>query len=178
MNETDILGPEINLKINELTGYVKEKGKLADAIKKAESKANRALKTATDAAKENTKIWNVDSTIKHLQQSSLDLAKAIIGQSDAQKKAFENQKKISEIVRFLFSISIHDLASHRKVVNDLKNHINQLTETPDDQIVKEELMRVIEQFNSQKSIIQRLDDQANRIKELEKRISIIENTLN
>ena len=178
MNEKEILTPDINIKINELTGYVKEKGKYLSAIKKAESKANIALRTATNAAKENTKIWNVDTTIKHLQQSSLDLAKAIIGQSEAQKNAFENQRKISEIVRFLFSISVHDLASHKKVVNDLKNHINKLSEDPDDQLVKEELMRVIEQFNSQKSVIQRLDDQANRIKELEKRIMIIEKNLN
>lgn len=178
MNETDNLIPDINLKISELTGYVKEKGKYISAIKSAETKANRALKSATDAAKENTKIWNVDSTIKHLQQSSLDLAKAIIGQSEAQKKAFENQRKISEIVRFLFSISIHDLASHKKVVNDLKNRMNQLSEDPDDKLVKEELMRVIEQFNSQKSIIQRLDDQATRIKELEKRLIIIEKSIN
>lgn len=178
MNETENLMPDINLKISELTGYVKEKGKYLSTIKKAEIKANRALKSATDAAKENTRFWNVDTTIKHLQQSSLDLAKAIMGQSEAQKNAFENQRKISEVVRFLFSISIHDLASHRKVVNDLKNHINQLSETPDDQVVKEELMRVIEQFNSQKSIIQRLDDQANRIKELERRIIAIEKSIN
>ena len=50
----------------------------------------------------------------------------------------------------------------KQVVDDLTNHINKLSDDPDDQFVKEELMRVIEQFNSQKSIIQRLDDQAIR----------------
>ena len=175
MDNNEILTPEINKKINELTEYVKEKNKYISAIEKAERQAKVALRTATNAAKENTRIWNVDSTIKHLQQSSLDLAKAILGQSEAQKKAFENQIKISEIVRFLFSISIHNLASHKQVVNDLTNHINKLSDDPDDQFVKEELMRVIEQFNSQKSIIQRLDDQANRIQKLEERIEKTEN---
>jgi cell fate (sporulation/competence/biofilm development) regulator YlbF (YheA/YmcA/DUF963 family) len=92
MDNNEILTPEINKKINELTEYVKEKNKYISAIEKAERQAKVALRTATNAAKENTRIWNVDSTIKHLQQSSLDLAKAILGQSEAQKKAFEDTK--------------------------------------------------------------------------------------
>ena len=165
---------EIISKIDELTTCAKAKSEYLVAIENAEKKAKRALKTANDAAREETGLLNTNA-VRHLQLACIDMSNALISQSESQKKAFENQKKMASVIRYLFTISINNMASYRKVISDLNGKINELSNSPEDEKLKQELLSIIYQFKSHEDILLHIEKQDKRLKDLEDRIEILEN---
>lgn len=161
---------DIESKVNELANYIKDKDEYAEAIVKAERKAKVALRTSQDASREKTGFFSTDA-VRHLQQACIDMSKALISLTESQKKAFENQKKLVTIVNYLFSISIHNMASYRKVINDLSGKITMLSDSPEDERVKKELKEIIQQLKSHEDILKKLEIHDNKLKELEERIN-------
>ena len=160
-------------KIEELTSCAKIKSEYFVAIEKAEKKARRALKTANEAANEETGILNTNA-VRHLQLASIEMSKALISQSESQKKAFENQKKMASVIRYLFTISINNMASYRKVINDLNGKISELSDSPEDEKLKQELLSIIYQFKSHEDILLHIEKQDKKINDLEDRINKLE----
>ena len=165
---------EILSKVEELTTYAKAKGEYLLAIEQAEKKAKRALKTAKEAAREETG-WLNTNAVRHLQLACIDMSNALISQSESQKKAFENQKKMASVIRYLFTISINNMVSYRKVISDLDGKINELSNSPEDEKLKQELLSIIYQFKSHEDILLHIEEQDKRLKDLEDRIEILEN---
>ena len=172
--QNNINSTEIVSKIEELTIYAKAKGEYLEAIEKAERKAKRALKTAHEAAREETG-WLNTNVVQHLQLACIDISNALISQSESQKKAFENQIKIAGIIRYLFTISLNNMASYRKVISDLNNKINELSDSPQDEKLKQELLLIISQFKSHEDILLHIEKQDKRLSYLENKIQQIEN---
>ena len=164
---------EILSKVEELTTYAKAKGEYLLAIEQAEKKAKRALKTAKGAAREETG-WLNTNAVQHLQLACIDMSNALISQSESQKKAFENQKKMAGVIRYLFTISINNMASYRKVISDLNGKISQLSNSPEDEKVKKELLSIINQFRSHEDILLHIEKQDKKINDLETRINKLE----
>lgn len=164
---------EIVSKVEELTTYAKDKGDYLMAIEKAEIKAKRALKTAKEAAREETG-WLNTSAVQHLQLACIDMSNALISQSESQKKAFENQKKMAGVIRYLFTISINNMASYRKVLDDLNGKISKLSDSPEDEKLKQELLSIIYQFKSHEDILLHIEKQDKKINDLEDRINKLE----
>ena len=165
---------EILSKVEELTTYAKAKSEYLLAIEKAEKKAKRALKTANEAAREETG-WLNTSAVQHLQLACIDMSNALISQSESQKKAFDNQKKMADVIRYLFIVSINNMASYRKVISDLNGKISELSDSPEDERLKQELLSIINQFRSHEDILIHIAEQDKRISDLESRLQKIEN---
>lgn len=170
MNTCDYLPDDIESKVDELTNHIKVRDEYAEAIAKAERKAKVALKTSRCAAQEKTGIFNTEA-VCHLQQACIDMSNALISLTESQKKAFENQKKLVAIINYLFSISIHNMASYRKVINDLSGKITMLSDSPEDERVKNELKEIIQQLKSHEDILKKLESHDHKLKELEERIN-------
>ena len=164
---------EIVSKVEELTTYAKVKSEYFVAIEKAERKARRALKTANEAASEETGFLNTNA-VRHLQLACIEMSNALISQSESQKKAFENQKKMTEVIRYLFTISINNMASYRKVLDDLNGKISKLSDSPEDEKLKQELLSIIYQFKSHEDILLHIEKQDKKINDLEDRINKLE----
>ena len=160
-------------KIEELTSCAKVKSEYFVAIEKAEKKARRALKTANEAASEETGFLNTNA-VRHLQLACIEMSNALISQSESQKKAFENQKKMAGVIRYLFTISINNMASYRKVISDLNGKISELSNSPEDEKLKKELLSIINQFRSHEDILLHIEKQDKKINDLESRINKLE----
>ena len=102
------------------------------------------------------------------------MSNALISQSESQKKAFENQKKMAEVIRYLFTISINNMASYRKVISDLNGKISELSNSPEDEKLKIELLSIINQFRSHEDILLHIEKQDKKINDLENRINKLE----
>ncbi len=169
MTTNEYTPDDIESKVHELTNIIKVKDEYAEAIVKAERKAKLALKTSCGAAQEKTGLFNTEA-VNHLQQACIDMSNALISLTESQKKAFENQKKLVAVINYLFSISIHNMASYRKVINDLSGQIAMLSDSPEDERIKNELKEIIQQLKSHEDILKKLENHDNKLKELEERM--------
>ena len=63
------------------------------------------------------------------------------------------------------------MASYRKVINDLSGKITMLSDSPEDERVKNELKEIIQQLKSHEDILKKLESHDHKLKELEERIN-------
>lgn len=62
------------------------------------------------------------------------------------------------------------MASYRKVINDLSGQIAMLSDSPEDERIKNELKEIIQQLKSHEDILKKLENHDNKLKELEERM--------
>ena len=67
------------------------------------------------------------------------------------------------------------MASYRKVISDLNGKISELSDSPEDERLKQELLSIINQFRSHEDILIHIEEQDKRISDLESRLQKIEN---
>ncbi len=161
----------IESKMLELTEYVKNRDQYVSALAKAEKKAIMAMKTANQAANEDSGFFNMKNVLQHLQETCLDLGHAVIEQSEAQKKAFENQKKIADVIHFLFSLCVNNMASYNRVVSNLKNNLNALSSSPEDKALRNEFLSILDQLKMQEPLLLRIEKLEQQVREINEMIS-------
>ena len=166
-----------------ISGQINKMQELRKNVDDAIQKANVAKQSAEAASKwkkneHGTWIfkWNTDNTketINNLQTAVVDLSNAQECGAQAQKTAFQNQEKIGQILRYLFTLGVSNIAANRSVVNRLKQEIEGASSSQLNEMAKQEILAVIKQLKAQEDIMQRQDEQSKRLLEQKETIILL-----
>lgn len=148
-------------------------------IIEAEEAAETAVKEANNV-KEGIKsgiIWkslDKDKAIKKLQNAAIITAKALEESSDAHKKTFEYQKRLTNITYSLFRLGVSNIATNRSLVREIELRLKGASEKEISNLARNELVRVITQLKEQEDLqkkLARLKDEVKNLKKSQKDIN-------
>ena len=142
-------------------------------IIEAEEAAETAVKEANNV-KEGIKsgiIWkslDKDKAIKKLQNAAIITAKALEESSDAHKKTFEYQKRLTNISYSLFRLGVSNIATNRSLVREIELRLKGASEKEISNLARNELVRVVTQLKEQEDLQKKLARLKEEVKILKK----------
>lgn len=135
-------------------------------ISNAVSKADEA-KTLADIASKKEAGWSFfggdkKEAIEALQSAAISQANALSDSVDANKQLFENQKKMSDALRYLFGLGVANMAANRTVVQELELKLQNASKEELSELARQEITNVILQLRAQEDMQYKLENH-NRI---------------
>ena len=135
-------------------------------ISNAVSKADEA-KTLADIASKKEAGWSFfggdkKEAIEALQSAAISQANALSDSVDANKQLFENQKKMSDALRYLFGLGVANMAANRTVVRELELKLQNASKEELSELARQEITNVILQLRAQEDMQYKLENH-NRI---------------
>lgn len=147
-----------------ISNKIKKLNVLEQSVKKSVEAAEKA-KASAGFAKDNTVgFFNKKTVIENLQSSGVDLAEALICESEAQKKSFEFHNETAEFMKFLFKLGITSTANNRKVVRELEMRIKGASEEEISELARQELIAVVKQLKDQEDLLKKQEDISANVK--------------
>ncbi|WP_178884410.1 hypothetical protein [Veillonella nakazawae] len=148
-------------------------------IIEAEEAAETAVKEANNVKNgiKSGLIWkslDKDKAIKKLQNAVIITAKALEESSDAHKKTFEYQKRLTNISYSLFRLGISNIATNRSLVREIELRLKGASEKEISNLARNELVRVVTQLKEQEDLqkkLARLKDEVKILKKSQKDIN-------
>lgn len=137
---------EVDRKISNAVSSADEAKKLAD--KASQKKAGRSL-FGRDKKKE---------AIEVLQSAAISQANALSDSVDANKELFNNQKKMSEALRYLFGLGVANMAANRTVVRELELILKNASQEELSELARQEITNVILQLRAQEDMQYKLEN--------------------
>jgi hypothetical protein len=107
-------------RLNELGACVKS---ALDAAAAAEKQAETARNLS---AGRGVFTDHKRAAIEGLQAAGIEMAKAVQSSASAQKTAFDFQKRLAEVTKYLFSLGVSNVVANRVVVRELEARLNRL----------------------------------------------------
>ncbi len=166
--------------IGEQVSELKElKRNVDDAMRDAESAKNSA-ETAS-YWKHNKYLFglietkDIKGTIENVQKALQDLAKAQQSAAQAQKISYQNQEKIGQITRYLFTLGASNIAANRSVVNRLKQELEGASASELNEMAKQEIIAVIKQLKAQEDLLNRQNNQGDAIRQHDNQLKELDN---
>lgn len=148
-------------------------------IIEAEEAAETAVKEANNVKNgiKSGLIWkslDKDKAIKKLQNAVIITAKALEESSDAHKKTFEYQKRLTNISYSLFRLGISNIATNRSLVREIELRLKGASKKEISNLARNELVRVVTQLKEQEDLqkkLARLKDEVKILKKSQKDIN-------
>ena len=130
-------------------------------ISNAVSKADEA-KTLADIASKKEAGWSFfggdkKEAIEALQSAAISQANALSDSVDANKQLFENQKKMSDALRYLFGLGVANMAANRTVVRELELKLQNASKEELSELARQEITNVILQLRAQEDMQYKLE---------------------
>ena len=136
--------------------------KISNAVSKAEE-----AKALADIASKKEAGWSFfggdkKEAIEALQSAAISQANALSDSVDANKQLFENQKKMSDALRYLFGLGVANMAANRTVVQELELKLQNASKEELSELARQEITNVILQLRAQEDMQYKLENH-NRI---------------
>ncbi|GAB6975591.1 hypothetical protein [Prevotella falsenii] len=163
--QTNILPTEVKILPTEFPDKITKTldgiTKIEKAQKEAEDKAKKAKESA-DIAKTKSARWsltgnNKKEAIEALQTTAVVHAIALSQTIDASKELFNNQKDISQAIRYLFALGATDITANRMVVRELQMRLQNASQEELSDFARQELENVICQLRAQEDMQERIN---------------------
>lgn len=131
-------------------------------ISNAVSRADEAKKLADEASQKNAgwSLFGSDKkeAIEALQSAAISQANALSDSVDANKELFNNQKKMSEALRYLFGLGVANMAANRTVVRELELKLKNASQEELSELARQEITNVILQLRAQEDMQYKLEN--------------------
>ena len=131
-------------------------------ISNAVSRAEEAKKLADEASQKNAgwSFFGSDKkeAIEALQSAAISQANALSDSVDANKELFNNQKKMSEALRYLFGLGVANIAANRTVVRELELKLKNASQEELSELARQEITNVILQLRAQEDMQYKLEN--------------------
>ncbi len=131
-------------------------------ITNAVSRAEEAKKLADEASQKNAgwSFFGSDKkeAIEALQSATVSQANALSDSVDANKELFNNQKKMSEALRYLFGLGVANMAANRTVVRELELKLKNASQEELSELARQEITNVILQLRAQEDMQYKLEN--------------------
>ena len=131
--------------------------KISNAVSKAEE-----AKALADIASKKEAGWSFfggdkKEAIEALQSAAISQANALSDSVDANKQLFENQKKMSDALRYLFGLGVANMAANRTVVQELELKLQNASKEELSELARQEITNVILQLRAQEDMQYKLE---------------------
>ena len=158
--------PQQNISIEQLPTIIgntfKHISEVDRKISNAVSRANEAKKLADEASQKNAgwSLFGSDKkeAIEALQSAAISQANALSDSVDANKELFNNQKKMSEALRYLFGLGVANMAANRTVVRELELKLKNASQEELSELARQEITNVILQLRAQEDMQYKLEN--------------------
>ena len=158
--------PQQNISIEQLPTIIgntfKDISEVDRKISNAVSRANEAKKLADEASQKNAgwSFFGSDKkeAIEALQSAAISQANALSDSVDANKELFNNQKKMSEALRYLFGLGVANMAANRTVVRELELKLKNASHEELSELARQEIINVILQLRAQEDMQYKLEN--------------------
>lgn len=171
-NLSDLITTRIDA-LNDLEKYILEAEEAADAaIKEADDVKNGIIDYGI--------FWDsidTDRAIEKLQNAVISTAKALEESSDAHKKTFEYQKRLTNISYGLFRLGATNIAYNRSLVREIELRLKGASEKEISELARNELVRVVTQLKEQEDLQKKLARLKEEVKTLKKSQNDINDSL-
>lgn len=159
--------------LNDLEKHILEAEEAADAaIKEADNVKNGIIDYGI--------FWDsidTDRAIEKLQNAVISTAKALEESSDAHKKTFEYQKRLTNISYGLFRLGATNIAHNRSLVREIELRLKGASEKEISELARNELVRVVTQLKEQEDLQKKLARLKEEVKTLKKSQNDINDSL-
>lgn len=155
--------PQLRISIDQLPNVIEKTltnikdvdHKIIDAI----SKANDAKKLADIASRKKAGWFSgkIDA-IEALQVAAISQADALSDSIVASKELFENQKKMSKAICYLFELGIVNMAANRTVVRELELKLQNASKKELSDLARQEITNVLLQLRAQEDMLYKLEN--------------------
>lgn len=158
--------PQQNISIEQLPTIIgntfKHISEVDRKILNAVSRAEEAKKLADEASQKNAgwSFFGSDKkeAIEALQSAAISQANALSDSVDANKELFNNQKKMSEALRYLFGLGVANIAANRTVVRELELKLKNASQEELSELARQEITNVILQLRAQEDMQYKLEN--------------------
>lgn len=158
--------PQLNISIEQLPAKIgntfKHISEVDRRITNAVSRAKEAKKLADEASKKNAgwSFFGSDKkeAIEALQSAAISQANALSDSVDANKELFNNQRKMSEALRYLFGLGVVNMAANRTVVRELELKLKNASQEELSELARQEITNVILQLRAQEDMQYKLEN--------------------
>ena len=158
--------PQLNISIEQLPTIIgntfKHISEVDRKISNAVSRAEEAKKLADEASQKNAgwSFFGSDKkeAIEALQSAAISQANALSDSVDANKELFNNQKKMSEALRYLFGLGVANIAANRTVVRELELKLKNASQEALSELARQEITNVILQLRAQEDMQYKLEN--------------------
>ena len=158
--------PQLNISIEQLPTIIgntfKHISEVDRKILNAVSRAEEAKKLADEASQKNAgwSFFGSDKkeAIEALQSAAISQANALSDSVDANKELFNNQKKMSEALRYLFGLGVANIAANRTVVRELELKLKNASQEELSELARQEITNVILQLRAQEDMQYKLEN--------------------
>lgn len=158
--------PQQNISIEQLPIIIgdtfKHISEVDRKISNAVSRADEAKKLADEASQKNAgwSLFGSDKkeAIEALQSAAISQANALSDSVDANKELFNNQKKMSEALRYLFGLGVANMAANRTVVRELELKLKNASQEELSELARQEITNVILQLRAQEDMQYKLEN--------------------
>ena len=158
--------PQQNISIEQLPTIIgntfKHISEVDRKISNAVSRAEEAKKLADEASQKNAgwSFFGSDKkeAIEALQSATVLQANALSDSVDANKELFNNQKKMSEALRYLFGLGVANMAANRTVVRELELKLKNASQEELSELARQEITNIILQLRAQEDMQYKLEN--------------------
>ena len=158
--------PQQNISIEQLPTIIgntfKDISEVDRKISNAVSRADEAKKLADEASQKNAgwSLFGSDKkeAIEALQSAAISQANALSDSVDANKELFNNQKRMSEALRYLFGLGVANIAANRTVVRELELKLKNASQEELSELARQEITNVILQLRAQEDMQYKLEN--------------------
>ena len=158
--------PQLNISIEQLPTIIgntfKHISEVDRKILNAVSRAEEAKKLADEASQKNAgwSFFGSDKkeAIEALQSATVSQANALSDSVDANKELFNNQKKMSKALFYLFGLGVANIAANRTVVRELELKLKNASQEELSELARQEITNVILQLRAQEDMQYKLEN--------------------
>ena len=158
--------PQLNISIEQLPTIIgntlEHISEVDRKISNAVSRAEEAKKLADEASQKNAgwSFFGSDKkeAIEALQSATVSQANALSDSVDANKELFNNQKRMSEALRYLFGLGVANMAANRTVVRELELKLKNASQEELSELARQEITNVILQLRAQEDMQYKLEN--------------------
>ena len=158
--------PQLNISIEQLPTIIgntlEHISEVDRKISNAVSRAEEAKKLADEASQKNAgwSFFGSDKkeAIEALQSATVSQANALSDSVDANKELFNNQKKMSKALFYLFGLGVANMAANRTVVRELELKLKNASQEELSELARQEITNVILQLRAQEDMQYKLEN--------------------
>lgn len=168
----------LNIPESEVPAVINEKfGQLAEIkneVQYLQSSSIEIKNNAVVAKNKKVGLFNKKNVIKDLQTLTVDISNNQVANAEITNKILIYQQKTAEIMKFLLSLGVTNLATNRAVVKQLKDRLASAQDGSIDEYEEKEILSVLRQLKAQEDILEKQERMGERFNELNDKICKIE----
>lgn len=125
-------------------------------IKDSMDLAQKAKNAVVTASSKSAGFGHKKAAIESIQAATKELSKAQISVAEAQEESAKNQKKLTDISKYLFALGVSNISANRAVVRALKEKLNGGNEEPLSEVAQKEILCLIQQLKDQEDVMNKI----------------------